>query len=333
MATVDVLDSFEAFLALEAEWRELFAAAVAPHSCLRHSWLRLGWELAGMDAGRRFRAVLVREGGELMMAGVFALGWRRYTPTTWFLGSTMPQYNDVLWKASPDTARHAEMLLRALRGGLLPRRLRIERMPAGSPFLAALRSAGRRGRTVAPAPAAIIRTDEHDGFGGYQAGLSQGLRDDHGRRLRRLAEIPGFRLGPERGEGATQALGWMLDTKREWLAHKQKAARWLSGGLVDRFMLELIESGDAPEVMVFTLRLGELAAAALVTIERGNAVLLHVAHDPAYEKHSPGRTICLELVRLVFERGLAELDLGQVNAWKRRFRPSYRDVIDEYLWI
>jgi CelD/BcsL family acetyltransferase involved in cellulose biosynthesis len=58
-----------------------------------------------------------------------------------------------------------------------------------------------------------------------------------------------------------------------------------------------------------------------------------VAHDPAFEKHSPGRTLTLELVRYIFERGLTELDLGQVNEWKRRFRPGYRDLAEEYLWL
>lgn len=331
--SVTVLDRFEDFLAVEPEWRELFEAAAAPHFSLRHGWLRLGWQLAEQGARHRFRVVLVRQANELVMAGAFAFGWRRITPTVSFSGSTMPQYNDVLWRPSPDTARHAELLLAALRRGPLPRRLRFDRMPAASPFLAALRSAGCSGRAATPLPIAYIRTADHAGFAGYYGGLSQSLRDDHSRRLRRLAEQPGFRLGLETGDAARTALDWMFDTKRDWLARKQKSARWLSSGLVDRFFPALLDSSDAPELLVFTLRLGALAAAALVTVERGHAVLHHVAHDPAFDKHSPGRTLSLELVRLVFERGLAELDFGQVNAWKRRFQPAYRDLAEEYLWI
>lgn len=334
MPTVEVLHRFEDFLAVEAEWHALFAAAAFPHAALRHGWLRVGWAMHGQGRANRLRVVLVREAGELMMAGAFILGVRRVTPTVRFLGSGMPQYNDVLWRASPDTARHADLLLAGLRRGLLlPHRLRFDRMPAASPFLAALRRAGRTGRSVAEAPIAFIRTENYDGFAAYYAGLSQGFRDDHARRLRRLGELPGFRIGPETGDSLRTTLSWMFDTKRDWLVRKHHNAGWLSGGLVDRFFPALIDSGDAPGLLVFTLRLGDPVAALLVTVERDSAVLVKVAHDPAYEKHSPGRTLILELVRLAFERGLPEIDFGQVNDWKRRFQPSYRDVAEEYLWL
>jgi CelD/BcsL family acetyltransferase involved in cellulose biosynthesis len=267
--TVTVLRRFEDFVAVEAEWRELFDAAEVPHSSLRHSWLRLGWELAEQQPRSSLRVVLVREAGKLVMAGAFIFGWRRITPMVRFLGSGMPQYSDVLWRPSPDTARHARMLLAALRRGVLPRRLRFDRMPANSPFLAALRSAGRNGRAASPRPIAYIRTADHAGFSGYFAGLSQSLRDDHSRRLRRLAEQPGFRIGLESGEDAREALRWMFDIKRDWLARKHRSARWLSGGLIDRFFPALLDSGDAPDLLVFSLRLGELAAVVLVTVERG----------------------------------------------------------------
>ena len=66
-----VLKRYEEFLALEDEWRELFAAAERPIPYQRHSWLRLCWEMVWRRPLNRLRVIVVRDrSGALVMARI-----------------------------------------------------------------------------------------------------------------------------------------------------------------------------------------------------------------------------------------------------------------------
>jgi CelD/BcsL family acetyltransferase involved in cellulose biosynthesis len=331
--TVSVLDGFEAFMALESEWRALHAAAAHPHTCLRHSWLRLCWTLVRQRFPNRLKTVLVREAGELVMAGAFVLGLRGVTPVLRFLTSGMPQCEDVLWRRTPRSTEHAALLIAALRRNLIPHRLRFEQMPHDSPFYAALAAAPLRRRRRAEKPISYLTMADHAGYEGYLASLSHKLRDDHRRRLRRLAERDDFSIRLEEGAEQAATLAWMFNRKRLWLDEKQRTAGWLTNGLIDRFLPALLASGDAPETWILTLRIGTIAAAALVLIERDVAIFSHFAFDPAFGKQSPGRTLALRLIEMCFERGFRELDMGQITPWKHRLQPKFRELVSERAWL
>jgi CelD/BcsL family acetyltransferase involved in cellulose biosynthesis len=333
-ASVEVLRGFQSFIALEPEWRALFADAVRPRFSLSYSWLKLCWTLVRRRFPNRLRLVLVREAGELVMAGAFVLGFRRITPTVTFLTSGMPQHEDVLWRPTPRTAAHASLLLDALRRELrVPHRLRFERLATDSPFHAALSKLAARRRSINPPPLHVLRIDDYAGYAGYFASLTPKLRDDHQRRLRRLAEMDGFWTGIETGARRLEALAWLFDTKRHWLEEKGEEAGWLSSGMVDRFFAAMLADPDAPEFWVMSMRLGDIVAAAIVMLERESAVFLKIGHDPAFSKQSPGRTLTLKMIETVFERGLRELDLGQSYPWKERLNPSLRPVAAERVWL
>lgn len=325
--TVTVLRSFSAFLAIEDEWRELFAAAAHPTPFLRHRWLRLSWELRAGRFPNRLRVVLVRHHGRLTMAGAFVLGLRRLKPVFEFLASGTPQYHDLLWRPSDSTERQAELLLEALLvETTLQAKLTTRYLRDISPLRAAIRSAGLEQRVFQHWPSPYVALDAYADFAAYLEALSPKLRYDHQRRLRRFAES-GVTYARETGDAALSALQWGFDSKRDWLDRANQEADWLRSGYVDRFFSSVLTSADdVPETWVASLRSdGRLIAVSVVFVERDAAFFSKITHDPAFSRHSPGRTLTLLLIESAFSRGLGEFDLG-VGAldWKQRLQPTLR---------
>jgi|GEM_PF-5482653 len=325
--TVTVLRSLRDFMTIEAEWRELFAAAAYPTPFLRHRWLRLSWELRARRFPNRLRVILVREHGRLVMAGAFVLGTRRLKPQFEFLASGTPQYHDLLWRHSDNTARQAELLLEVLLTETpLQAKLATRYLRDISPLRPAMRSAGLEQRVLHEWPCAFVALDADPSFDAYLATLSSNLRLDHQRRLRRYADA-GFVYALERGVAAREVVQWCFDSKRRWLERTNQEADWLESGHVDRFFASFLDGeDDVPETWVASLRsAGQLMAASITFIERDAAFFSKITHDPAFNQHSPGRTLTLLLIEAAFRRGLREFDLG-VGAleWKQRLRPVVR---------
>jgi len=318
---VTVLRRYDDFLAIEAEWQALFAAGQTPWPYLRHSWLRACWEFARWPLDR-LRVILVREGGTLVMGGVFVIGFHRLTPVVRFLGSGLPQVEDLLWRPSPDIAAQAEALLTALRGECrLPRILRTVTLPATSPLLAATRAQGLRHRDNTGRPSYHVPLATFPDYPTYLRSTGHSLRLDHGRRVRRLAELGAVEYRQERGAEGLAALPWLFDTKRAWLEERQYHAPWLKRRYIDQFFARLLAWPDAPPWWLATLRLdGRIIAASLCFSERGLWVFSKLAHDPAEGRFSPGRTVTMMMLETAFAAGgVTTVDLGATgNNWKPR---------------
>lgn len=336
--TATVLRRYEEFRALEPEWRQLFADAERPATWLRHRWLRVCWEQVWRRPFNRLRVILIRDAaGRLVMAGAFVLYFYRLIPTVEFLNSRTPQSEDVLWRPSPDTAAQAALLLETLiaHTGMAPM-LRVLRIRDDSPLLAAAIARGLRRRVREKVGSPFIRLRDYADYDAWFAGLSHNIRVDHRRRLRRLGEMPGFTYTHDTGDAAREALRWSFDRKREWLVRRQRRAPWLTSGLVDRFTIAFLDADDdVPETWVATMRVGErIIASSTVYIERDTAFYSKIAHDPAFGKHSPGRTLTISEIQAVFARGLREFDLEQGTVeWKRRLTGAERVVTSERIWL
>jgi CelD/BcsL family acetyltransferase involved in cellulose biosynthesis len=331
--TVQTVDGFDDFCALQPEWQELHEQAVRPSTYLTHAWLRLSWQLGQRPRNSKLRAVLVRDAGRLMMAGVFVLSRRGITPTAAFLTSELPQTHDVLWRASPYVAEYAKALLTALRPSFLPRRLRTRQVPEASPLRSALLHSSPYRRLVGVGQDSYLSMADHADYAGYLASLSAQLRKDHERRLRRLTERDDFSITEEHQQSSVASMLWLFDAKRRWLEDKDHSASWLASGYIDRFMVALLDQPDAPRASVLTLRLGTIAAAVLVFRERDTMLVSKIAYDPAFSRESPGRTLMLKLIELCFAEGYAELNMGQMADWKHRLQPSLRQVMTERAWL
>lgn len=332
--TATVLRRYEDFLALEPEWRALFAAAERPITFQRHRWLRVSWEVFWRRPFNRLRIILIRDGaGTLVMAGAFLIRPYRLVPTVEFLNSGTPQVDDLLWRPSPDTAAQAELLLDTLirNAGLAPM-LRVLRLRDDSPFKAAVAARGLRSRIRETLSSPYIPLDAFRGYEHYFSTLSPKLKADHRRRMRRLTERPEFSYTHDTGEAARDAIRWSLATKRDWLAEHGRTARWLSDGLIDRFLGRFLDGeDDVPETWIGTFRLGSrIMANSICFVEREVVHYTKIAHDPEYSTQSPGRTLTLNEIERSFGRGLAEFDMGQGTVeWKRRLAPAERLVTSE----
>lgn len=336
--TATVLSRYDDFLALEGEWRELFAAAERPATYQRHRWLRLSWEMVWRRPFNRLRVILIRDrSGALVMAGAFVIYFYRLVPTVEFLNSRMPQYEDLLWRPSSDTAAQADLLLATLIGhvGIAPM-LRALRLRDDSPFKSAVAARGLRRSVRETLSSPYLAIGEYRDYEHYFSTLSHNLTVDHRRRMRRLTEMPGFSYTHDTGAEAEAAIGWQLDTKRDWLAERGHTAKWLSSGHVDRFLARFLADGeDLPEVWVGTFRLGAaIVANAISLVERDIVHFFKIAHDPEYGKQSPGRTLTLNEIEYAFARGMREFDFGQGTVeWKRRLTTAERTVTSERIWL
>lgn len=329
---VEVMRGYKAFLRLEGEWQQLFAAAARPWPYLRHSWLRLSWELTAQPLDQLL-VVLVREGDLPVMGGIFVLGSRNLLPVVRALGSGLPQFDDLLWRPSVRTAEHASALLTRLRQVVwLPRTLRSTQIRSDSPLLAAAGAAGLQQVRRATRTSFAVDVSAFSDFDTYLHSRSSNLRRDHSRRLRRLGEAGKLEYGRETGSAGLAILPWLFDTKRGWLEDTQRQADWLENGYVDRFFTRLLSRSDAPPWWIATLRLdGRLIAGKLCLAERGLWVFSKSARDPAEHRHSPGRTLTLLLIETAFaEKTVETIDMGLTGeGWKGQIATVRIEVASE----
>lgn len=330
--SVQVLTSIDGFIALEREWSDLFAHAANPVSYLSHAWLRLSWQLSRGKRNKGLLIIAVREGGLLVMAGAFVLTTQEDKPIVRFLGSGTPQLEDVLWRKTARTEEQADLLLATLRAEKGEHsRLRTRRVPEDSVFREALARAGLRVRQLKKADHFSISLSAYRDFDAYLAALSANLRHDHRRQMRRLEERGGFAFAIESGPQVAEALEWLFERKRSWLAAQQMPLASFQNGRIDRFVASFIESEGPSKYWVATLRVkGEIISAGLLFLERDAVNFRVVAHDPAYSVNSPGRCLAILAIAEAFARGSPTFAFGTGGMeWKERLLPKHTFVLSE----
>lgn len=330
--TVEILRSIDAFVTFETEWSDLFAKAANPVSYLSHSWLRLCCQPSRNTQNKQLLIIAVREDGHLVMAGAFVLTTREETPIVRFLASGTPQLEDVLWRATARTRDHADLLLATLRAEKGEhRQLRMRRVPEDSVFREAVARAGLNVRPLKSADYFFIPLSDHRDFEAYLAALSANLRHDHRRQMRRLEERGGFAFAIEGAPQVGEALDWMFEQKRAWLAAQNMPMGSFQNRRIDRFVARFIESEGPSKSWVATLRIkGQIIAAGLAFLERDAVNFRVVAHDPAFSVNSPGRCLAMLLVAEAFSRGAPAFTFGTGGMeWKERLLPKRGSVLSE----
>lgn len=333
---VEILKGPAALRDIQPEWDALEARASRRTVFLTHKWLRTAWAEIQSGFPNRLRLLLVRDGGELVMAGAFVLGLFRLTPVIRFLTFGTPQDEDVLYLASERTPLHAEALLRAL-GELpsAPRQLRAERLREDSPLYAAAERLGLRRRRKHRIGSVYLTLTRYAGYDDYLGQLSAKTRSGLKRRQRDLDALPGYNFRREPPEAVPAVLAWLFDTKRQWAREGGHRAPWLMNRSVDRFMAALLSGEDVPEHWVLTHRDGERIIAAKLCFVAGRTLIFSkIAHDPAYAHHSPGLTLNLLMLREAFAAGLALVEFGQGTVeTKKRLSKELGHVVTEKFWL
>jgi len=330
--TAEVLRDYPSFLALREEWEGLRARARYAPVSLSHKWLRLSWEMRWRRFPNQLRIVLIREQGQLVMAGAFVAFLFRGWPAVNFLDSGSPQHDDVLYVASDTTEEQARLLLSALRRSLpLPMTLRARRLQDDCPLRAAARALGWRSRTRGQVKAVTLDLTRFARFEDYLQSLSRKTREGHRRQLRRLRALPDFSFRHEAGEERFVALRWLLDHKREWLERRGLKGDWLKTGSFDRFVDRLLRDEDAPEFWVLTMRTGQrIIAATLCLSERETLNYSKITQDPEFDPMSPGFTTNVLMIREAFAAGFQRIDFGHGNYdTKSRLTKQTHDVMTE----
>jgi CelD/BcsL family acetyltransferase involved in cellulose biosynthesis len=336
-AVVSILRTYRELVDAEGEWQELFAAADRPHGFLRHSWLCASWRALPPHFPNALRVALVRRDGRLSAACAFVFGYRRMRPIASLLGSAFPQLDEVLCRPSEFAAADIALMLRELgRASLLPRWFNLTSLREDSLLFAALGEAGMPRQVRKKYQSVFVPIHRHTSYEAYFETLSHNLRVDHRRRLRRLAELPGFAHVVETGETGRDTLDWLLAAKRRWAEEGQIRSAWLETGLLDRLLHHLaIGARDAPAIRVASLRVGDrIIAASLSLLDDYRVQYAVVSHDPEFGQHSPGRTLTLLEIAAAFARGVQEFDLGYGEVgWKLRLGNGIRNVTAERILL
>jgi CelD/BcsL family acetyltransferase involved in cellulose biosynthesis len=293
------------FMALEAEWEDLFRRAVPRTPFLRYFWLRLCWERQRSFHRTSLFVVVVRRGDRPVLIAPFV----RQGTTLSFLDSVTPQYNDVLVEDSVDVPVYVDYLWSILADMRHIRRFVSKWVRGDSPLVQHLATA-RQLTKVSFYKAPFIDLAKFGEWQVYLGSLSKKLRLDHGRQCRRLAKHGAeFRIS----DSSTYCndIAWLFSQKRQWLDRKAKPSTWLKApGTEELFTAAAREGIGSSWASVTVLRAdGGTIAAVLAFREDSTLYLSKIAYDPAWHTYSPARTLLLFTIERAFQDGIRKVDL------------------------
>jgi CelD/BcsL family acetyltransferase involved in cellulose biosynthesis len=304
---------------LAEEWDELAdRAGAAPFA--RPGWICAWWRAFGKGT---FEPVTLRHGGRL--TGLIALArthGRLESPTNWHT----PAFSAL----AEDEATLAELVGRVFLQR--PPSVRVGFIDPEDPFAASLREAARRTRysvlerTLVRSPFLDIEGD----WEAYERSLSKNVRNDVGRRLRRLSEEGKVTFevadGSERldellEEGfAIEAAGWKgkgrtaiaSDGRTSGFYHE--VARWAARRGTLR--LGFLRLDRRPIAFLYDLE------------ENGVHYYLKGGYDPDLGRFSPSKVLLHLMVRRAFEQGLKRYEfLGGDDSYKLQWARRTRDAL------
>lgn len=224
-------------------------------------------------------------------------------------------------------ARALETLAAAVAKTRAP--LRLDRIPADSLFIGALRKAyGRRGWVRVLSGDACPYIALHAGWAEPESQFDSDRRSDL-RRARRHAERMGAVECEVHAPGPDE-LGAMLDT-----AYQVEAAGWKGasgsalaqgsahGTFYRRYAGEAARKGL---LRLCFLRIGGVPVAMQIALECGGRFwLLKIGHDEKYSRCSPGSLLTLHTIGYAATRGLRSYEfLGNEEAWTKKWTDTSR---------
>lgn len=311
-----LVETFDAFGAIEDAWRDLESRTLPAGVYAAFDWIAMSWPQSGASSA----AALVWEGERLVLGLPLSRtrqpdGWSHYGG----LGGEMIQLADILIDRDVDADAAIGQLLTGLRTAGRGSVLQLFGIPVDTPLgrVVPMREADVTGR-----PAQI---ELEGGFDSYFAGLSARSRSRHRRMLRRL----GGEVRVATASSWEDDLDWFLSTKRSWTPPSGEALRtWVTSPVARTGLLKLgrqwADDGRAVLTLVDASD-GRRAAACLCFCLDTQAVFYATTYDPAFANYSPGVVLLVETARLLAERGITRLDLMQFPAaYKDRLKTSTR---------
>ncbi len=301
---------------LAPEWEDL-AGRLGAAPWLYPGWFAAWWDAFGVG---RLRVFSLRREGRLV--GVLPLGEHRGRVSSLSNWHT-PEYGLV---AEPGAA---EDLIRSVLQRR-PRRMSLAFVPRTSAEMAAVRRAAADAgynclaRPLERSPYVTIDGD----WESYEAGLRGKLRNELGRRRRRLADEGTFSFhvadGRERLDGLldegfrVEAAGWKV----------ANGSAILSKPATERFYRAVAHwAAERGWLQLGFLRLdGRMFAFDLCFECDGTHYLLKTGFDPLYRRFAPGMILRYEMLAHAFASGLRTYEfLGADEPWKLEWTMSVRE--------
>jgi CelD/BcsL family acetyltransferase involved in cellulose biosynthesis len=318
LLSFSILRDEASFIALQAEWEDLFKRATVRTPFLRYSWMRLCWDRQRLDGSAAPYIIVVRDNGRAVLIAAFvARRSHLFFLNLSFLDSRTSQYNDVLVEDSVRTVKYVAYLWATLRKLRRIRKLRLNQLRDDSFLNPYLTSVQHSVTEAGPAP--FIDLTQFGDWQTFFGSLSKQLRSDHRRQMRHLQRLGSvdFRFADE--QTLSIDIAWLFATKREWL-RRTGLLSWLSApGTEELFAAASAEGLGSGRTWLTLLSLsGKTIAASLSFRENLTLYVSKIAYDPAWQLYSPGRTLMLLSLEHAFKEGLTKCDLmiGD-GAWKR----------------
>jgi CelD/BcsL family acetyltransferase involved in cellulose biosynthesis len=328
--TVDVINDYTTFAALEPRWNETVDRAGLTHPFLRHEWLRTWWDAFG--DGRTLSVMAVRSGNRLLGLAPFMIEKARMYGVP--LRRIQFLHNDHTPKADVIVAERPTEVYDALWKTLLQPRapwdvIQLSQLPSDSPTHGHVgRLAARHGYPTSlwmsdASPYVELSSDWQSYFRSLGAKLRQNLRNRLG-RLQRLGE-PGLQVLSDRDairQAKAQALelegsGWKRDAGTAIQSDPQVLHFYTR--LADRAAV----SGWLR--LLFLTVNGRRIATSYASHYQGRLSFFKTGYDPEFAKYAPFKLLTYYAIREGYSDHLREVDfLGDAEPWKLEWTSTIR---------
>lgn len=305
--TVEIARSTVELDKLEEPWDELVEAIPDCSLSQTFRYSRVAWATIAEPRGDRLAVLSVWRADELLLVWPLHIQsrWRRTLAKN--LGNASAQEYDG---PAVRPGEHAEEALAAAvaEAARLADLLAVYQLPGDS---LPVRGRLRRALTYTNSKTSpVARRPDGGDFDTWLKGRPQKLRWEMRRNLKRLEGVGTVRFRTSDSDAAFghDAVDWIFERKREWLARKQLTSRWISDGSGERFFHELLEqtrSGATLRLLVAGLTLDDELVSASVCYRSGRTLEGFImAFDESRSSLGPGNVLMQECVRLAFDLGL-----------------------------
>ena len=305
-------------MALEGDWRALFAKAGAPSPFLDFDWVVMSFRrhLRGRHAVALI--AVIRQDGALVMAAPLQEERYRWIFTRYHgLATVLPQTNEILHAPDGDVAAWLDCLRQRLARTLLHSTLVLDRIAAHFPVTQAV-AAGVT--TKVRGQVAIV--DLARGFDDYFNAFSRDTRSQMRRFRRRLADRGEVVIRYANRDSFAADLRWLLDSKSAWTPPDDRRLKpWIVSADAEADLNWLAERWvDDGRLALCQIELdGRRIASGMALKTRSQVLFYATTYNSELAVISPGRMLALELIEWSARHGCATFDMMAGGwEWKRR---------------
>ncbi|RWO80993.1 GNAT family N-acetyltransferase [Mesorhizobium sp.] len=319
---VEVIDRPAEFPRLAIEWDELAKGAADLAVFRSHEWVSRCWQRHQTMHGRSMHIVVIRDGGELVLAAPFVriADWYGTATLVW-LDSMTPLYNDILVVHDQRSDALKQALRRYIQRQWSIRALKLNCVREDAEIAPLLNKVGasRTWETAASALDISSFASRDD----FLASQSSKARYNLRRYIRQME-----REGPVRFREIASAreletsVRWIFAHKRKWVEARFGAANWIAAPGAEEMFLDVstFESSRGRASVMALETKQEIIAAVLLFRCGGTVFLSKLAYDPGWRKVSPGWVLLMHIIGEACATGIRSVDfmIGR-DAWKDRF--------------